>query len=88
MTSPPPPLAQLSECESLVEEVEQELRAHSKQWEALHEGTLRDNAAIAQLTASKEELEKELQENGQTVKHLEGLLQEVGVAWGDHTPWC
>lgn len=73
---------QLSECESLVQEVEQELRAHGKQWEALHEASIRDASAISQLAASRDELEEELNEKTHTVRHLEGLLQEVWlVAW-------
>ncbi len=59
--------------------MEQELRAHRRQWEALHEAGERDSAAISQLTASKEQLEKELEERRENVQHLEGLLEEVCV---------
>lgn len=59
--------------------MERELRAHGKQWEVLHEAAVRDSAAISQLEACRDELEEELKERSLTVKHLEGLLQEVGL---------
>ena len=62
-----------------MQEVELEVRAHRRQWEALHEASERDSAAIAQLTASKEQLEQELQERRENIRHLEGLLEEVCV---------
>lgn len=70
---------QLSECESAVQNIERELRSHGKQWEALHESAAKDAAAITQLEAYRGELEEELKEKSRTVKHLEGLLQEVGL---------
>ena len=60
-----------------MEELEQELRAHGQQWEALHEASIREAAAVNQLTARKDQLEEELAEQRETVRHLEGLLQEV-----------
>ena len=62
-----------------VQEVERELRAHEKQWEVLREASERDSEVIGQLTASKEQLERELQERVDNVRHLEGLLEEVCV---------
>ncbi len=68
---------QLSECESAVEEVERELRAHNLHLEALQGTTERDAATIAHLTASKEELEEEMNEREKNIKYLENIVQEV-----------
>ena len=60
-----------------MQEVEKELRAHERQWEGLREASERDTEVIGQLTASKEQLERELQERADNVRHLESLLEEV-----------
>ncbi len=73
----PHPFFQLSECELAVQEVEAELRAHSKQWEGLNEAAIRDSTTITQLSACQDQLDEELKERTHTVEHLEGLLQEV-----------
>ena len=57
--------------------MENELRTHRKQWEELCEAASRDSATIRQLTTYRDQLEQELGERRENIKHLEDLLQEV-----------
>lgn len=60
-----------------MEELEEDLRAHAKQWEALQAASAQDSSTISHLCAAKDQLEQEVEERREAVKHLEGLLQEV-----------
>ena len=60
-----------------MEEVENEVRAHCKQWEALKAAIARDSDHMASLTDVKEELEEDLRKRTEHVHHLEACLQEV-----------
>lgn len=68
-----------------MEELERELHAHGQQWEAVQEASVREAAAVSQLTSRKEQLEEEMAEQRETVRHLEGLLQEV-CCHANHMP--